>query len=253
MHETLIHALQEAAAKVGIFDAKITLEHPADLAHGDWACNIAMMYAKQVGTNPRALGEAIAAQLREQHVGGVAQVAVAGPGFINITLTSRTVIETLAHVVEQGDRWGCSEKNSGHEVAVEYTDPNPFKAFHIGHLMSNSIGESLARLIESQGTKVYRANYQGDVGIHIACAIWGIQQLGIEPHDGARLGEAYSYGAVRYKNADKKDEWVGVKSEIDALNKIIYEKSDEKVNDIYRVGRQASLDLFEGQSRKIVC
>lgn len=246
MYDQLIAALAKAALDADIPGAKIVLEHPAELAHGDWACNVAMMYAKQVGKSPRALGEEIAAKLREQQVPGVAQVEVAGPGFINITFKPQVFTDALAQVVQNGETWGQSTKNAGHEVVVEYTDPNPFKAFHIGHLMSNAIGESLARLIESQGTKVFRANYQGDVGIHIACAIWGIQQLGLDPHDGSRLGEAYAYGAVRYKNADKRQDWEGIKAEIDALNKIIYDKSDEKVNEIYRIGRQASLDLFEG-------
>ena len=62
----------------------------------------------------------------------------------------------------------------GQKVLFEYTDPNPFKVFHIGHLMSNAIGESLSRLFEFSGAEVKRANYQGDVGMHIAKSIWGV-------------------------------------------------------------------------------
>lgn len=241
----LEQAILTAVTDLGLSVDSFVLEHPEILAHGDFATSVALALAKKAGKNPRQLGEEIATKLREQNVEGVEKIDVAGPGFINFTLSPAVFLEELATARQEPTLWGSSSKNTRSEVVVEYTDPNPFKAFHIGHLMSNAIGESLARLIESQGTKVYRANYQGDVGIHIACAIWGIQQLGLDPHDGSRLGEAYSYGAVRYKNADKNPEWAGVKAEIDALNKIIYEKSDEKVNEIYTVGRQASLDLFE--------
>ena len=59
------------------------------------------------------------------------------------------------------------------KVIIDYTDPNPFKEFHIGHLMNNTIGESLSRIFEFEGAKVKRVCYQGDVGIHVAKAIWG--------------------------------------------------------------------------------
>ena len=61
---------------------------------------------------------------------------------------------------------------------VEYTQPNPFKPFHIGHLMSNSIGKSISRLVEYSGAKIIRANYQGDIGLHVAKAIYGLLEKG---------------------------------------------------------------------------
>jgi arginyl-tRNA synthetase len=248
IRDTLEAAIRTAVGELGLSVDSFTLEHPEVLARGDYATSVALVLAKSARKNPRQLGEEIAAKLREQGVQYVEKIDVAGPGFINFTLAPSFFGDALADILAQsnGSTWGTAGESAGKEVVVEYTDPNPFKAFHIGHLMSNAIGESLARLIESQGTKVTRANYQGDVGIHIACAIWGVQQLGIDPHEGKRLGEAYSYGAVRYKNEDKKEEWVSVKVEIDTLNKIIYEKSDPVVNEMYEVGRKASLDLFEG-------
>ncbi|MEZ4195010.1 MAG: arginine--tRNA ligase [Candidatus Paceibacterota bacterium] len=64
-------------------------------------------------------------------------------------------------------------------MLVEYTDPNPFKEFHIGHLFTNAVGESIARLFMMQGADTKRINYQGDVGLHVAHAVWGMQKLGI--------------------------------------------------------------------------
>ena len=106
---------------------------------------------------------------------------------------------------------------------VEYTDPNPFKEFHIGHLMSNAIGESIARVLETAGAQVIRANYQGDVGLHVAKAIWGKQQ---KPD--ASWGAAYTYGSAEYE---------GNKEAIDAINKKVYEK-DPAVMFLYDEGRK---------------
>ena len=114
---------------------------------------------------------------------------------------------------------------------VEYTDPNPFKEFHIGHLMSNTIGEAISRLYELSGAEVCRANYQGDVGVHVAKAIWGKQQ---KPE--FSWGEAYVLGADQYETH---------KEEIDLLNKVIYEKTDATVNTLYAAGRAESLERFE--------
>ena len=84
----------------------------------------------------------------------------------------------------------------GKKVMVEYTDPNPFKAFHIGHLMSNVIGEATAGLIENEGAHVIRACYQGDVGPHVAKALWGLRKKDItEPATAKELGDAYALGA----------------------------------------------------------
>ena len=83
---------------------------------------------------------------------------------------------------------------------AEYTDPNPFKSFHIGHLMPNVIGESLTRLFDNAHADVLRVNYQGDVGIHVASAIWGMKKLEIAPTDGREFGRAYALGATAYKD-----------------------------------------------------
>ena len=122
---------------------------------------------------------------------------------------------------------------------VEYTDPNPFKEFHIGHLMSNAIGESIARLCEFSGAEVKRANYQGDVGPHVAKAIWGIQKLGIDASDSAALGKAYATGVAAYESDES------AKAEIDVINTKVYNLSDESINEIYAAGRAASLKHFE--------
>lgn len=234
VRDSILHALATQCSNLGHTDVRITLTHPDVLSHGDYATSVALALSKKVGKSPREVAEDI---VRNLSIDGVAKIEIAGPGFINFTLSPLFFAESLNEIGSH-EAWGSSPllKN---EVVVEYTDPNPFKAFHIGHLMSNAIGESIARLLESQGATVHRANYQGDVGIHIACALWGINELGIDPHNGAELGRAYSHGALAYKNDEV------AKEEINAINKKVYDTSDETLNEQYRIGRQASLDLFE--------
>ena len=119
--------------------------------------------------------------------------------------------------MKQSDAWeiillGLVKK----KVFIEYTDPNPFKEFHIGHLFTNTVGESISRLFEVNGAEVKRINYQGDVGLHVACALWGMLQLGIDHESdfsARELGKTYALGAT----ANKTDEVA--QTEIKTLNK----------------------------------
>ncbi len=122
---------------------------------------------------------------------------------------------------------------------VEYTDPNPFKEFHIGHLMSNAVGESVSRLLQFSGAEIKRANYQGDVGQHVAKAIWGLKKLGLDASSAVVLGKAYAAGAKAY------EEDAEAKKEIDIINAKVYDHSDAEVDSLYAAGRKASLEHFE--------
>jgi arginyl-tRNA synthetase len=138
--------------------------------------------------------------------------------------------------------WGQNDNEHGQKILVEYTDQNPFKAFHIGHLFTNTVGESIARLGEMQGADMCRVNYQGDVGLHVAHAVYGMQQLGITADASFTsddLGRAYVLGAAAYKD-DALAQPI-----IRDLNKKIYDRSDAAVNALYDAGRAVSLAYFE--------
>ncbi len=135
---------------------------------------------------------------------------------------------------------------SGKTMMVEYTDPNPFKPFHIGHLMTNAIGESIARILYHSGADVKRANYQGDVGLHIAKAFYGMQKKGM-PEDMSApvqvlaqyIGDSYVLGNSAYEDD------VEAKKEIDILNKKIYARDDKEVNEVYDWGFKVTMEAFE--------
>lgn len=240
MEETLRRAVEEALTTSGAPDTTFVIEWPADLAHGDYATNAALSAAKSLGKNPKELAEELAQSLRTSLADTVASVQVAGPGFINFTLAHPVISGMIAEIPTLGRAWG---KNTGHEgkrVMIEYTDPNPFKEMHIGHLMSNVIGEAMSRLIENDGAQLTRASYQGDVGPHVAKALWGLMQKAItEPATAKELGDAYAHGSEAYDASEE------VKGEIDALNTAIYEGTDRDLMELWRKGRDISLAAFE--------
>jgi len=243
IRQAVARALGEAGVPVA--EGEVVLERPAEFAHGDYATGAALAYAKRAGMSPRALAEKAIASMGE--IPGVAKIEIAGPGFINFHLTSEEINGCVKEVVSSSEAWGKNTSQKGRRVMVEYTDPNPFKEFHIGHLMSNAIGESIARLIEYTGAEVKRANYQGDVGPHVAKAIWGIQKLGVDPRDTGVLGRAYALGSVEYATSEHMGLETDGKSkkEIDEINAKIYDRSDSAINEMYDAGREASLAHFE--------
>jgi len=236
--------IQKALNELGIQAETISLEHPADLSHGDYSTNVALAYAKQAGKNPRALAEELIPRLNLDM-----EVEIAGPGFINFRLPNTFFAEAVAEISKKGKDWGKNDILSGKKVMVEYTQPNPFKPFHIGHLMSNAIGESISRIVEFSGAKTIRANYQGDIGPHVAKAMWAIMKKGV-PQSTAEntttvitaanfIGECYVEGSTAY------EEDPVAKEEIDAINKKIYEGTDSEINKIYEWGRRTTLLAFE--------
>ncbi len=233
VREQIIEALIKALNDLGIEGVTPVLERPADMAHGDYATNIALAVAKQVGKSPKAVAEELIQNLPA--IEHVEKVEVAGPGFINFTLTQSHFIENLKNIDED---YGKGDLLSGKTVLVEYTQPNILKPFHIGHLMSNAIGESLSRLIKNAGADVKRLNYQGDVGLHVAKALWGIKDLNADVHDIDAVGKAYAHGAQAYENDEK------AKEEINALNKKVYDH-DPEITELYEAGKKTSLARFE--------
>lgn len=235
--DTLETAINEVLKARGVAAPHVILASPVEPTHGDYTTNAALAYAKELGVVPRALAEAIVAAIRPLE--DVAHVDIAGPGFVNITLTNSALGTIVREVLHGKEQWGGNTSLTGKHIMVEHTQPNPFKPFHIGHLMSNMIGESIARLLNASGARIVRANYQGDVGPHIAKAIWGIRALGCDPHDVNAIGRAYARGAKAYKDDP------AAKEEMDRINKAVYDHSDQSVNDIYAIGRAASLERFE--------
>jgi len=124
---------------------------------------------------------------------------------------------------------------------LEHTDPNPFKEFHIGHAYSNTVGVAIGKLLAASGSNVHQVSYHGDVGLHIAMAIFGL----MNPYNKKDLGLSYAYGARTYEHDPQ------AKAQIDMINKQVYEKNNPEINALYEEGRKRSLEEFEKTYHKL--
>jgi arginyl-tRNA synthetase len=242
-------AVAETLKELGIKRPNVILEHPADMGHGDYATNVALVYGKKLGMSPLEVAREIVAGFNKKTIIGLDRVEIAGFGFINFYLSPEFFSTVTKEILQTGEKYGAGKTLRGQKVVIEYTDANPFKEFHVGHMMSNAIGESLSRLIAFQEAEVKRVCYQGDVGLHIAKSIFGLKQnkwqfwknkfFGTSLSKAHFLGQAYALGAKNYEDNET------VKEEIIQINKAIYLKNDATVKSYYDLGRQWSLDYFD--------
>ncbi|MCA9331287.1 arginine--tRNA ligase, partial [Candidatus Saccharibacteria bacterium] len=218
MRDDMTRKIQSLVAKLFNVDTDVELSRP-DEQFGDYATNVALKLAKQLNKNPREVAQQIADAL-VQHVGGVASAEVAGPGFINLRLTDSILLD-VAEVP-------LARPYDGQTVVTEYSDPNPFKVLHAGHLYTSIVGDAMSNLLELAGATVHRVNFGGDVGLHVGKTLWGIlKELGgVHPEKLADVSvdKRADWMAARYvtgTQAYENDE--AAKAEITELNKNVYE------------------------------
>lgn len=239
MEEKIHLAVTQALTELDAHDVSFVIERPTDMSHGDYATNAALAGAKALGKNPQALAQELAPRIAKHLEGIASDVVVAGPGFINVTLAKATINAHVTQAQAQGAQWGESTGNVGKRIIVEYSCPNPFKEMHIGHLMSTVIGEAMSRIIGSTGATIARDSYGGDVGPHVAKALWALQRDGVtDVANASEVGKAYEQGAHAYEESEK------AKEEIDALNTLIYQGTDDVLMNLWRKSREVCLEAF---------
>ena len=139
------------------------LEVPNNPDHGDFACNAAMLLAKRLRQNPRAIAEQLVARLGSGE-GLVASAEVAGPGFVNVRLSDDRWQELLRRVLELGARYGHSKQGDGQRVQVEFVSANPTGPLTLGHGRQAVLGDTIAQLLEAIGYEVTREYYFNNAG-----------------------------------------------------------------------------------------
>jgi arginyl-tRNA synthetase len=247
--ESLIKTAIFNVWKMGISQGapgRIVIEHPEDFSHGDYSTSAALSLARFINEPPRELAQKLVLEMLKDKPKEILRIEVAGPGFINFHLSSKFFADAAKQIIKDGEKFGRNDFLKKQKFLVEHTQPNPFKEFHIGHLMNNAIGESLSRIIRENGAEVRDVSYHGDVGLHVAKTIWWLLVNKTNPADFKTLGEKIKHLAKAYAEGDRAyadDE--GAKKEIETVNKKIYERSDKEVNKLYDWGRKASLDYFE--------
>ncbi len=148
----------------GLDRARVVVEPPRDPSHGDLATNAALVLAKEARVNPKALAEALAAELRQDP--RVTEAAVAGPGFINLRLDPAIYAEVVRSVLREGEAYGRGAKVPG-GVNVEYVSANPTGPMHVGHGRGAVFGDALANLLVAAGRDVTREYYINDAGAQV--------------------------------------------------------------------------------------
>ncbi|GAA1956837.1 arginine--tRNA ligase [Microbacterium aquimaris] len=146
----------------GLTTADLPLERPRNRDHGDWASNAALKLAKTVGMPPRELAAVIADKLRA--IEGIAEVEVAGPGFINIRLDTATAGALAKTIVEAGAAFGVNDTQRGNTINLEFVSANPTGPMHIGHTRWAALGDAIARLLLASGATLVREFYINDAG-----------------------------------------------------------------------------------------
>ncbi len=237
-----------------LFDVEtdIKLTRP-DAQFGDYATNVALQLAGQLGRKPREIADEIAAKLRA--TSDYADVQVAGPGFINITVNDQVLTAELNKILEHGLDYGKPTTYADKVVVTEYSDPNPFKVLHAGHLYTSIIGDAISNLIQAAGGEVHRVNFGGDVGLHVGKTMYAIlQRIGGEhPEKLAEIeqdkrsewmAECYVEGTNLYESDEQ------AKAEIIVLNKRVYQLHTDNDHDtpfaqIYWTCRTWSYDYFD--------
>lgn len=143
----------------------VRLERPRQEGHGDWATNIAMQLSKPFGVKPRDLAEDIIAKLPKDSV--IDRAEVAGPGFMNFTLSANWVTETVKNAIEKGGDYGRSNIGGGRRIQVEFVSANPTGPLHMGHGRGAAVGDITASLLDFAGYNVEREYYINDAGLQM--------------------------------------------------------------------------------------
>lgn len=214
---------------------------------GDFATNVALQLAGRLAKSPRDVAMEIADRLRA--TGEYSSVDVAGPGFINITLTNKALL-TQAQLKPNKIYEGVS-------YVTEYSCPNAFKELHTGHLYQTVLGDVIARLIENAGATVHRTSFGGDVGLHVAKCMYGIilelngenpeklHEVSSDPFERAAwISKCYVAGSGAYEQDEP------AKLKINEYNAEVYRLHNEGIADtpfaqIYFTCRQWSYDYFD--------
>lgn len=249
MKENIIQKLAQILKGLGIQEPNVIIEHPSDIANGDYSTNVAMVYAKQLGMNPRVLAEKIVENLKIDNL----EIKIAGAGFINFYLPREFFVNSIKEILKQKEDWGRNNLLQNKKVLVEHSSPNLFKPFHIGHVMNNTIGESIYRLVKYCGASVTLISYPSDVSLGIAKAVYVLLEKGLNKVDELLtlqekldfLGSCYVEGTRMY------DEDESIHSKVRDIARDIFEHKEGEILDAYEKGKNINLDYFKNMTKKL--
>ena len=169
----------------------IHIERTRDPLHGDFACNIALVMAKNLGLKPRDLAQQVVDNLPGSEL--ITKTAIAGPGFINFSLAKNAWYDVINQIRDTGDQFGRSDFGQGKKVMVEFVSANPTGPLHVGHGRGAAYGDALARVLRAAGFQTHSEYYVNDAGRQmdiLALSVW-LRYLSLTGHDIAFPSNAY--------------------------------------------------------------
>lgn len=163
--QALADLKRDGRLPAGEIPTEVVVERPKNREHGDWATNVAMQFAGSFNLKPRELAELLVEKL--DHSEGIEKVSIAGPGFINLFVSSSAAGALAKQIVELGQKYGQSDSLKGQKLNLEFVSANPTGPIHLGGTRWAAVGDSLARILQSQGAEVVREYYFNDHGAQI--------------------------------------------------------------------------------------
>ena len=211
----------------------------------DYSSNTPLRLAKELSKNPMQIAE----ELSKAFIGTSSidehkyTTLVTPPGFLNFILSDDYLRSQIEGLSMDFNKHISFNKYKGRTVICEFSDPNPFKVLHVGHLYTSIVGDSISRLYEYAGAKVIRANFGGDVGLHVAKTMYALKQKSIDKLTIEDIAKCYIEGTAAYEDDES------AKVEITKLNKEIYDINSKNLHDsdlakLYWKGRELSYEYF---------
>ncbi|HET7729731.1 MAG TPA: arginine--tRNA ligase [Usitatibacter sp.] len=154
-------------------DAAVDLERPKNAEHGDFATNVALQLAKRVGRKPRDVAAAVVGALPADAL--IAKADIAGPGFINFTLSVASRFAVVPAILDEGAAFGRGATGGDRRIMVEFVSANPTGPLHVGHGRQAALGDVISTLLQWQGWRVTREFYYNDAGNQIANLATSVQ------------------------------------------------------------------------------
>lgn len=244
--QRLAQALQQGLSPYEV-TVPVSLTYPKQ-AWGDYATGIAAVAARQKKAPFQEVAEALKERLLAEH-DLVAKVDVVGETYLNVHLHRAFFTSYVNRVLAADAPVNVVEEGEKKTVLVEHTSPNLFKPLHIGNLVGNVVGESLARLFTATGATVHRITFPSDIGLTIAKGVWGLQELSLDPSSIQALGEAYAKGNHSYENN------FFTQGRIDEINQEIYANHDgeftSSVISLWEQGKKTSLKSLNALCKRL--
>lgn len=280
--QNLVIDIQTAIKQEFGVEQSVSFFHTKDMSKGDLTTTVAL---GKLGKNPFLVAQKIVARIQALWLDRdtaqpdpketISKIEAVRPGFINVWFSNKYLQQINNGFIETIPiNFSQTKNHRVKKIIIEFTDPNPFKEFHIGHLYSNIVGEAISRLREALGHEVKRACYQGDVGMHVAKSIWGMKHKIAEEFGQKNLADALRdlgfwplkkriqlLGAAYALGATKFGESLMAKQEITKINQLVYQtavgvgignyqapdlnQSQGDIALLYQTGREWSLEYFD--------